>query len=419
MNILFLNAYFMPENIAFTHLEKDLLDTIVDCGHRIDVICPVPTRGINKEVARQYKGIKFEELYGGRVRVHRFWAPQEGTNPFVRMLRYFWCNFRQYCIGQRFKDTDVIFAYSTPPTQGFLASALKRKLGCRFVYSLQDIFPDSLVTSGMARTGSVLWKIGRWIEDRTYQGADKIVVISEDFRKNILGKGVSGEKVEVIYNWVDTGVVEPIPRERNILFDRYHLDRSKFYVCYSGNIGHSQNMDLLLEVAKRLSREQPDIQFVIIGDGAARERVERRVQDEGIPNVILLPFQPYEEISHVFSLGDAGLIISKRGIGESSVPSKAWSIMAAGRPVLASFDLESELCDVVRRVDCGLCVQAGDEDVLRQAILKLYKNRACLERMGENGRKLGLRELTKDGGAEKYEKLMRGLAVGRGGGLER
>ena len=402
MNILLLNAYFMPENIAFTHLEKDLMDALVGGGHRIDVICPVPTRGVTEEVALQYRKIKHEELYGGRVRVHRFWAPREGVNPVVRALRYFWCNFREYAIGRRFKDTDVIFACSTPPTQGFLAGMLKRKLKCRFVYALQDIFPDSLVASRMARAGSVLWKIGRWIEDRTYQSADKIVVISEDFRKNILGKGISGEKVEVIYNWVDTEVVEPIPRERNILFDRYHLDRSKFYVCYSGNIGHTQNMDMLLDVARRLLIERPEIHFVILGDGAAKEHVEKRVQEEDIANVILLPFQPYEEISHVFSLGNVGLIISKPEIGENSMPSKVWSIIAAGRPVLASFDLDSELCEIIHKAGCGLCVPAGNEDAFVDAVCTLAKDLVRTADMGSRGRALALNEYSKESSTAAY-----------------
>lgn len=90
------------------------------------------------------------------------------------------------------------------------------------VYNLQDIFPDSLVGTGLAKKGGLLWKIGRVIEDFTYKHADKIIVISEDFKKNIMAKGVPEDKIVVVYNWVDQNAVVNVPREKNKLFDKYH-----------------------------------------------------------------------------------------------------------------------------------------------------------------------------------------------------
>ena len=110
---------------------------------------------------------------------------------------------------------------------------MKKKLGCKIVYSLQDIFPDSLVHTGLAKRDGLLWKIGRKIEDMTYRNSDLIVAISEDFKKNILAKGVPEEKIVMIRNWVDENAVVDVPRADNPLFDTYGLDREKFYVCYS------------------------------------------------------------------------------------------------------------------------------------------------------------------------------------------
>lgn len=107
---------------------------------------------------------------------------------------------------------------------------------------------------------------------------------------------------------------------------------------------------------------------MIIGDGADKERVQKRVEDEKINNVIMLPFQPYEDTAHVFSLGDVGLIISKPGVGNNSVPSKTWSIMAARKPVLASFDSDSELCKLIDQIGCGKYADARDKEGLKEAI---------------------------------------------------
>ena len=397
MKILFLDAYFEPESTSFTHLEKDIIEGLIQSGHEIFVVCPTPTRGISGDVAEKYRKIKKEDMYGGRVHVERFWAPQEKRNPLVRAFRYFWCNFRQKAVAKKYKDVDLIFSASTPPTQGLMCGKVKKKLGVPFVFTLQDIFPDSLVTAKMTRKGSLIWKLGRKIENATYKNADRIIVISEDFKRNIMGKGVSEEKISVISNWVDSSEVYPIERKDNILFSRYGLDPDKYYICYSGNIGHSQNMRMLLDTAKELKTELPDVRFVLIGDGAAKEEVSSVIENEGIDNVTLLPFQPYEDIAYVFSLGDAGLIISKPGIGNSSVPSKTWSIMAAARPVICSFDDDSALSKLIREAGCGVTAQAEEgTEAFKKAIYELYNNKEKNAEIGALGRKYLTEYLDKD-----------------------
>ena len=116
------------------------------------------------------------------------------------------------------------------------------------------------------------------MEKITYKYADKIIVISEDFKKNLLAKGVPEEKIVVVYNWVDQNAVVDIPREKNKLFEMYGLDRSKFYVTYNGNIGLSQNMDMLLSVAEELKTSNSDIHFVLVGTGAYLDEVKRMVR---------------------------------------------------------------------------------------------------------------------------------------------
>ena len=410
VRILYLPAYFYPETAASSYLGENRNQAFADAGFEMDAYTPMPCRGISKEMREEYKKKRIEELYDGKMTLHRFSMFAEGRNPILRALRYVFCWIAQGWKGLRAKDVDCIYLASTPPIQGMLGAFLKKRKNVPFVYNLQDIFPDSLVGTGLAKKGGLLWKIGRVIEDFTYRNADKIIVISEDFKKNIMEKGVPEEKIVVVYNWVDQNAVVDIPREKNKLFVKYGLDRSKFYIEYSGNIGLTQNMDMLLEVMAELQVSHPDINLVLVGEGAYKAQVEKIVDDKQLKNVYLLPFQPYEDISHVFSLGDAGLVISKPGVGANSVPSKTWSIMSASRPVLANFD-ENELKQIVEKHHCGIFTKAGDKEAFKQSILALYNNREMAVEMGKNGRQFVMDNLTREVGTQKYVDVIKSVVA--------
>lgn len=400
MRILQLAGYFFPEKAASIYLEENRYEAFSNAGFKTIVYAARPQRGLTEEEYQEYKNKKLEMMYNGGVEVHRFAMYREGKNAVLRALRYFLISSIQLWKGIWAKDIDLIYVASTPPTQGALAALVKKFKRLPFVYNLQDIFPDSLAGTGLAKKGGLLWKIGRAIENFTYRNADKIIVISQDFKKNIMAKGVPEDKIVVVYNWVDQNAVKDIPRSENKLFAMYDLDPSKFYITYNGNIGLTQNMDMLLEVAKSLEAND-NIRFVLVGNGAYLEQVKHIVKEREIDNVYILPFQPYEDISHVFSLGDVSLIISKPGVGENSVPSKTWSIMSASRPVLANFD-ENELKTIIEENNCGIFTKAGDKVAFTDAILKLYYDRELCKEYGRNGRRFVMDNLTRDAGTKKY-----------------
>lgn len=408
MRILQIPGYFFPEKAASIYLEDNRQEAFSKAGFYTVVYTSRPQRGLSEEEYQEYKHKNIEMMYDNHVEVHRFAMYREGKNPVLRALRYFLISAIQFWKGIWTKDIDLIYVASTPPTQGALAALIKKIKRVPFVYNLQDIFPDSLVGTGLAKKGGILWKIGRCIEDFTYRNAGKIIVISEDFKKNIMAKGVPEEKIVVIYNWVDEEAVVDVPREENKLFTKYGLDPTKFYITYNGNIGLTQNMDMLLEVAKALEANE-DIQFVLVGNGAYLEQVEQIIKDRNITNVHLLPFQPYEDISHVFSLGDVSLVISKPGVGANSVPSKTWSIMSASRPVLANFD-ENELKTIIEKNHCGIFTKAGDKVAFTDAILKLYNNKELCKEMGKNGRQFVMNNLTKAVGTQKYVDVIKSVS---------
>lgn len=407
MKILMLPAYYYPEQAASPYLGNNIREAMCNAGFILDLYTPMPTRGVSEEIRVEYKDRKVEYEYDNKLVIHRFSMYREGKNPINRALRYVICWCVQLGKGMCAKDIDLIYLASTPPIQGILGCLLKKIKRVPFVYNLQDIFPDSLAGTGLVCKNGLIWKIGRVVENFTYKYADKIIVISEDFKKNIMAKGVPEEKIVVVYNWVDQNAVKDIDRKDNKLFDKYNLDRNKFFITYCGNIGLTQNMDLLLDVAKDLE-DNEEIQFVLIGEGAYKEQVKEIIIKYSIKNVTLLPFQPYEDISHVFSLGDVGIIISKPGVGENSVPSKTWSIMSASRPVLANFD-ENEIKTILSKNECGVFTKAGDKVAFTDAIITLYRDRELCRKYGENGRRFVMENLTREIGTRKYVDVIKSV----------
>lgn len=411
MKGLFINAYFQPEVIAFTHLERDLIEGLLEAGHSLSVLCPTPTRGIDDATAVRYRRIKQESLYNGKVNVRRFSAPREGKNPIIRAFRYFWCNLMEYQLGKKYMDVDAVFCVSTPPTQGLLcamvARTLSRKCGRKipFIYSLQDIFPDSLVTTGLTRKDSLLWKIGRKIENFTYRHADRIIVISESMKRNILEKGVPEEKIEVISNWIDVDATQPVPRNENRLFEEFGLSRDKFTVVYAGNFGAAQGAEVVLSAAELL-KDRADIQFAIFGGGAGFEAAKTSVAEKGLTNVVISSLLPQERVSEVYSLGDVALITCKKGVGGSGMPSKTWSIMACGTPIVAAFDTDSELAEIITRANAGVCVEPEDAVALAEAVLDMKERSACYA----NGREFVMQHADKKACVAKYIDVLRECA---------
>lgn len=279
MKVLFLLAYYYPETAASIYLFDNLIEELIKQGNEVDLIVPTPSRGVDKNMAAEFKEKLEESKYDGRLHIHRFILSDEKDGTTSRFLRYFVSLPKYVKISKGIKDIDVIFCESTPPILSLAAERIKKQKKVPLVYNLQDVFPDSLVLTGISKKKSLLYKIGSVIERRAYKAADKIITISEDFKRNILQKGVPEEKISVVYNWVDQNAVKDIPRSENILFDRYQLDRSKFYITYCGNIGLSQNMEMLVQTAKQLE-SCSDIQFVLVGEGAYKGKLEQVISNE-------------------------------------------------------------------------------------------------------------------------------------------
>jgi len=407
MKILLLTANYYPDIAANVHLAKDLAEDLAYYGCIVEIVTKMPDKKcLDNKFNYNYCGL--EETIDNKIKIYRVKSiGNKSKSIFLRIIQESILTIKLLLKSFLIKDIDIIFAYSTPPTLGLIGILLSKIKNIPIVYNLQDIFPDSLINSGLIKKGIII-KLGKYIEKIIYNNCDKIVVISKQFKEILKTRGVEEEKIEVVYNWIDSQKIKDIPQKNNYLFDRYKLDRNNFYLLYSGNLGLTQNIELLIDVAKDLECYS-DIRFLIVGDGVNKNKLIDYASKKGVQNIIFLPYQSHEEISYVYSLGDVGIIISKKNISKNSLPSKAWSIMAANRAVLASFDLDSELCEIIKSHNCGLCVDAENKNELIKAILELYNNKVQLREMSNNGRVFVTNYLDRKRATTKLYKLFKEL----------
>lgn len=167
------------------------------------------------------------------------------------------------------------------------------------------------------------------------------------------------------------------------LFEKYNIPKDKFTVVYAGNLGYAQNIEVIIKAAEVL-KENNDIQFVIFGKGAQEDEYKKMA--DGLNNMMFLPIQPYSEVSYVYSLGDVSIVPCNKGFGGSAMPSKMWSIMATGTPVLASFDSGTDMENLIRSEEIGLFSESEDYLMLADNITEIFNSKDKQEMFGKNAR---------------------------------
>lgn len=400
MRLLYFVQYFRPEISSGSTLVDNLLDGFVEHGWSVDVYTPTPTRGVTEEQRKEFSKKRIEVLHDGKLTIHRMPLYREGKGFISRAIRYILFSMQCLLVGLK-EPAEAVFTGSGPPTQGVVAGIIGKLTGKKIIYNLQDVFPDSLISANMAAEGSLLVKIGRKLEMFTYRNADVIITISSDMKGNITAKGAEIEKIKVVPNWVDTDVIMPLERDQNRLFDELCLDRSGFYVIYAGNVGSAQGVDVIVRAAKEL-QACSQIQFLIFGNGSEEENIRKMIDAEGLDNIHMYPLYPQERVPEVYGLADAVIISCKAGVGKSGFPSKTWTIMACGVPIIGSFDLDSEFARTIESAQCGTCVEAGNEKPLANMLMDFYENREHIRIMGINARNYAQKHASKVNAVKEY-----------------
>ncbi|MBM4274915.1 MAG: glycosyltransferase family 4 protein [Deltaproteobacteria bacterium] len=388
MKILLISAFFPPEVGSAAHLFYELGQALRHRGHEITVLTGLPRYHVIGDKQRQYPFIH-EEYHGLQVlRVFNLDVPW--AQPLLRGLDQLVFAFFAGVAGFSLPRFDAAVVYSPPLPLALAAWALGRWRRRPVVVNIQDLFPQSAIDLGVLRNPHLI-RVFRRMESFLYRRADLITAHSEGNRRYIVNAGADANRVRVIPNWIDTEAIKPMGRHNGL---RAGLGLGeKFIVSFAGIMGFSQDLEIVLESAELL-KNQRDIAFLMVGDGVEKPKLEKLARDHHLDNVYFLPMQPKDKYPEVLAASDVCLATLRREVRTPVVPSKILSIMAAGRPVLASLPLDGDAPQLIAAAQCGISIAPGDPQAMAQAILQFYRDREPGEAMGARGREFVVRHFS-------------------------
>lgn len=361
MRIVIATPILYSPTSPFNHLFKDIIGGLLEDGNQIVRLVAVENEN-ETEYKYGYEGKNIEyKLYKRKSSDH--------GNIISRYIRDTLTNIREAIGILKLKNVDVLFedvSYSS-----FWAVKAAKMKGIKIVAMLQDVWPDNAVQSHLISEGSFLYKYFEMWQKSVYKNADKLICISDDMKDFIVSKGVDADKIEVIYNWGYSDDVVDIPWEENEFVKKYNLSRDKFYAVYAGNIGKMQNVEIVVNAAKEL-QDREDIHFLIVGDGAKRDVIEKMAS--GLNNVTMLPMQPSELATHIYSAAGVNIIPLVAGGTKTAMPSKTGVVLSCGKPVIFTFGSESRFASMVRDSGAGVSINPNSHVELANSICSICDN---------------------------------------------
>jgi colanic acid biosynthesis glycosyl transferase WcaI len=278
---------------------------------------------------------------------------------------------------------NCIIVISPPLLLGLVGILFKWLWGARLVFHIQDLQPDAAISLGMVKKGLLIRLLLR-IEKFIYAQSDHVATITEGMRKRLLQKGVPFEKLGLYYNWINVAEAS-MAREAGKFRSQHPELKDKWLVAYAGNIGIKQGVDVLVVLAEAM-RGFDRVHFVIAGDGADKERLQKLAAEKNLANLTFLPFLSQPDYFDLLQDIQLCFIAQRKGTGDVFFPSKLLGIMAMSKPMLISADMESELACFVRKNNSGLTVEAGNVGQLATSVQRLFENSILLNELGKNAR---------------------------------
>ncbi len=405
MHILFVTQWFDPEPGAIRGLP--LARWLRQRGHELSIVTGFP----NYPSGRLYPGYRmrwrqWESREGVSIlRVPLF--PSHDQSTVRRILNYLSFAISAGILGPALiSRPDVVYLYHPPATIGLPGLVLKATRRVPFVYHIADMWPESVVESGMVGHGRLKEftseLLSRWCS-AVYGQAAAITVLSPGFKRMLVERGVLSEKIHIVYNWVEEDVFRPVPRDANL--EAALGFQGRFNVVYAGNLGAFQGLENVIRAALRL-RHAPAIQIVLVGTGQREAQLKSLARQLGADNVVFLDQRSPSEVAKINSLADVLLVhLKDLPFFASTIPGKTQVALACGRPILMA--VRGDAADIVHRAQAGLTCEPENDEAVAQAILEFYRmNREEREAMGRRGREFYLREMSLADAGKRMEALL-------------
>ncbi|RPJ39655.1 MAG: glycosyltransferase WbuB [Planctomycetaceae bacterium] len=400
MRILLITNLFQPEPSHLKGLAyaKELQRR----GHDVHVLTGFP----NYPGGKLYPGYRMrwtmQETLDGVPVTRVAMYPSHDGSAIRRSLNYIsiGISLAIHVLGMK-RRFDVSHVCMGPITLMWPAQVLRRVQGTKVVADVQDIWPESVADSGMLKSGLAL-RILKMICLRAYRTADRIIVLSQGYKQLLSNRGIDPGRVDVVYNWCDES--QPAAAATEDISSSI-LDANTFNVVYAGNLGKLQGPDTILDAAQSLAAKGCSARFVLIGGGVEFERICRRIQDERIANVILMPRMPLEQVNRILDRADLLLIhLIRSGLSSIAIPQKLQAYLSIGRPILLA--AEGDVLDLFRQAGAGPACEPENPEAMAAAILRFMKlDVARREELGRRGQQFYRDALNFRKGVEHIERI--------------
>jgi len=409
VKILYVSQYFPPEMGAPAARAAELAHHWVLAGHQVTVLTGFPnhpTGVVPAEWRTRFRRLIYRDKNGG-IDVLRAWLwPLPNRKSHERMRNYASFCLSSALVGLKISRPDVVIATSPQLLVGLSGWWLARAKRVPFILEVRDLWPESLTAVGMGNEGSLLHRSLAAIAAFLYRHSDHIVVVTAAFKEYLIEhRRMLPERISVVENGVETALFSAQGPEADRTLRMRLQTEGKFVVCYIGTMGMAHGLETLLDAASRLRRANPDVLFLLVGEGADKERIQALAQSRGLTNVQFLDQQPREEIPAFISASDACLVLLKKSpVFKTVIPTKMLEFMAVSRPVILG--VHGEARRILEEAKAGIVIEPENSAALADAIQQLVANSELGARMGQRGREYIVRRLSRSQTAEDYIRVL-------------
>lgn len=401
--LLVVNQYYAPDVASTGQLAAEICSSLAQSGLEVYVVTGQPSYTSSAPEAPPLEVL--DGVHVHRVSLGRARGRERITSRLAGYIRFLWGAWRLARTLVKIEQPAIVLTFHNPPFVGVIGAYLASRYKLRYVYVLHDIHPDILITthwSFLPRPVVWLWeRLNHWI----FSEADSVIVLGEGMKRTLTdGKGVPPEKVYVIPTW-GRPELEPTPRDPSIR-EELGIGDEELLLLYSGNMGIMHPLDPILDAAALL--QGLPVRFLFVGDGAKRQHLVRRVEKEKLSQVGFLPFQPEDRFIQLLAASDACFVALEPGLERLAVPSRAYTFLSAGRPLITLMAPHADIARLVTEAKCGWNVATGLE--LADLVRQLFDNPQELVRRGQQGREVYEERFRRERVIEEYAKVLRGIS---------
>lgn len=413
LKILYISQYYPPEMGAPAARVSELSEYWAKQGHDVTVLTGFPNHPdgvVRPEYRRHFRRMIFRQKVHS-VNVVRTWlCPLPNRKPYERIVNY-GSFFASAAITGSFLDRpDVVIASSPQLLVGLAGWWIARLKRVPFVFEVRDLWPESLAAVGVGKSNSMIYRVLGKIAEFLYRKADLTVVVTPAFREHLIEQWrVPPANISVIPNGVESDLFSP----RNTAFDlREKLQaRGKFIASFIGTLGLAHGLETLISAAEKLQSLAPEVLFLLVGDGADRERIVNIAKTNRLTNFRVVPQQPREKIPEYIAASDVCLVLLRRSkVFETVIPTKMLECMSCARPVILG--VEGQAREIIERSRAGICIPPEDPLALCDAILKLRNDDGLRQTLGRNGRAYILENFSREDTAMEYLRILSEVVAG-------